>query len=425
MKRIIACFLTFCLMSLNILPALAEVTIRDVDSNYWAQKEILNVVNGRIMTVDENGMFNPEKGVTRVEFVQALLQLLSNKNLNVNIQNSFTDVSETYPAYADILRSEQLGLVYGYPDKTFRPEQMLLRSETTSIMSHITQENIMDVSVLNQFEDKSTIPAWAIPSYAKAVQYGLYVNHPYAQLLEPNRNITRAEAAVLLSILKDKISLVKKQYKGPEEKLLAVEHLNVHKKSPNNTVNITNMRKVICENNVLLIEFDSKYFSKKSCAGDIVNFVIDQDLYTEEGTLVLPACTKLVAQVINIQNPKWFNKHARVDLQFKNVVMPDGRVFPICAKPFTKDGKLKEGPWMTAGNLALCTLTFGVLGAGAGVGFAFIPTPAKIGAGLAIGIPVGCAVGLATGLITPGLHYKAKQGEQIFIILTDDASIYN
>jgi hypothetical protein len=93
------------------------------------------------------------------------------------------------------------------------------------------------------------------------------------------------------------------------------------------------------------------------------------------------------------------------------------------AKPFYKNYELKEGPWMTAGKLALCTVTGGAVGTGAGVGFAFIPSPHRIGTGVAIGAPVGAAIGLATGLITKGLNYHAKQGEEIKVILLDDASV--
>ena len=78
---------------------------------------------------------------------------------------------------------------------------------------------------------------------------------------------------------------------------------------------------------------------------------------------------------------------------------------------------------MTTGKLLLCTAAGAAVGTGAGVGFAFIPSPANIGTGVAIGTPVGAAVGLVTGLITPGLQYHAKAGENIYVILLDDAVI--
>lgn len=424
MKRLLAGLMAFCVLGLNTAPVFAAVnSVKDVTPDYWASKEIKQIVNEKVMDLDNSGCFNPEKAMNRAEFVHSLLKILSNDNLDVNIRNSFSDVKDTDKEYTDILRSQQLGLVYGYPDGTFRASKSLLRSETTSIISHITKESYKNSVDLSKFTDVNEIPDWAKDAYAKTVHYGLYVNHPYETAFNPNNDLTRAEAAVLLALLRTKLALVKDQYK--KEYFVKTEHLNVSEKAPSNEVTVTNLRKIVLKNNVLSIAYDEKFFSKKAKAGDMVNFVVEQNVYTEEGTLVIPAKTKFVAEVLKIQNPKWFNKNARVQMKFRNMVAPDGKTYAIDANPFTKDGLLKEGPWMTTGKLVASTLTMGIVGAGAGVGFAFIPTPAKIGTGLAIGIPVGCTVGLATGLVTPGLHYKTKVGEKLLIILQNDASFWN
>ena len=133
--------------------------------------------------------------------------------------------------------------------------------------------------------------------------------------------------------------------------------------------------------------------------------------------------TKIIATVINIEKPKKFNKNAKVYLRYDCIILPNCDGLSINAKTCTKDGTLKEGPWMTAGKLAASTVGLGAIGAGAGVGFAFIPDPAKIGTGLAIGIPVGASVGLVAGLLTPGLKYHAKAGEKIRIVLCDELSL--
>lgn len=210
-----------------------------------------------------------------------------------------------------------------------------------------------------------------------------------------------------------------------QEKTLGKEHLCINKKAPNNTVTITNYRKIICAQNVLAVAFECKFRSKCACAGNVINFVFPESVYTEEGTLLIPACTKVVAEITKIQRPKWFNKNARVSLMFRCMILPDGRVIPIKARPFTKDCTLKAGPWKTTGKIVLSTLTMGIIGAGAGVGFGFIPSPTKIGVGLAAGIPAGCGIGLLGALISKGLQYNAKAGQQIYIILLEDASVCN
>lgn len=417
MKKFISGLMTFCLLALNAIPVFA-LSISDVSANYWASKEINSVVADNIMTLSAN-RFNPEGSMTRVEFVNALLKVLSNENLNVNIDNKFSDVSKVDPNYANILRSQQLGLVYGYPDGTFQPARTVLRAEAQSVISHITKDMVADRAILEQFSDASEIPVWAVDVYAKTVNYGIYVNHPDVRELRPTDSLTRAEAAVLLARLKEKLDLVKAQYIGETR----VEHLNVNKKAPSNLVKVNNVQSVIAEGNVLVVSFENKFKSEEHQAGDIVAFVAEENIYTQEGSLVIPAGTKFVAKINEIKNERWFNKNARVYPQLTRIVLPDGKEAAFNAKPFTKDYSLKEGPWMTAGKLLAYTASGAAIGTGAGVGLAFIPEPQKVGTGVAIGAPVGAAVGLVTGLVTPGLKYHAKAGENIYVILLDEATV--
>ncbi|MCR5264958.1 MAG: S-layer homology domain-containing protein [Cyanobacteria bacterium RUI128] len=431
MKKLLSSLLVASILGWHISPVFAMSDyskIKDISTGYWANSAITTVVSDKIMTTDNNGNFNPDSSITRAEFVNSLLKVLNNDNCDYAAHNEYTDISDTDPCYTDVMRSDSLGLVYGYPDKTFKPNQAILRSECVSVISHITKDTVADPQIINNFKDKNAIPSWSRDEYAKTLTYGIYVNHPDEYMLEPNRALTRAEAAVIFAQLKNKLGYVKPQYVGEpavQETVLGVEHLSVVPTAPNNKVQITNLRKVISQGNVIVVAFDEKFFSKIRKAGDVVNFVLPDALYTDEGTLLLPAGTKIVADVTRIEKPRKFNKNARVHLLFKTIVLPDGQYIDMCGKPFTKDYTLKEGPWMTFWKLFLSTVTFGCVGAGAGVGFAFIPNPAKLGVGFAIGIPVGCTVGLVIGLLTPGLHYKAKKGEQVMVILLDDASIKN
>ena len=122
MKKLISAgAVAACLLAFTAIPSMAA-SISDVNQNYWAAKEIVSVLNDNIMTLSGN-RFDPEGNMTRVEFVNALLKVLSNENLDVNISNKFSDVSKANPNYDNILRSQQLGLVYGYPNGTFQPDK--------------------------------------------------------------------------------------------------------------------------------------------------------------------------------------------------------------------------------------------------------------------------------------------------------------
>jgi len=204
-----------------------------------------------------------------------------------------------------------------------------------------------------------------------------------------------------------------------------IEHLDVHKNAPCNLVAINGCQKTVKKDNVLLFTFSEKFLSKQHIAGEIIHFDVPQALYTVEGTQILPANSKVVAEITKIQKPRVWNRNARVSLIFRQVVFPDGSCYDIKAMPFTKDQVLKEGPWTTFGKVALCTLSLGAIGTGAGVGFAFIPNPAQLGVGIGVGVAVGAGVGLIVGLVTPGCHYKAKKGEEVYALLLDDMCVCN
>lgn len=205
-----------------------------------------------------------------------------------------------------------------------------------------------------------------------------------------------------------------------EEQVLGYEHMFCEKGALNDNVTITNLHNIICKGNAFKVAFNCDFKSECAKAGDRVNFDVPGAIYTREGTLLIPACSKVVGTIIRIEKQRVPNKNARVYINFECLILPDGTAVQMSAKPCTKDGALKEGGWHTAGKLIAYTLGLGIVGAGAGTGFAFIPNPAKLGVGYAIGIPVGTTVGLITGLVTPGLKYHAKAGENIVLILCED-----
>ena len=419
MKKILASLLVGGFIAFGA-PAFAYAGIDDVCENYWAQVEIASVVSDSVMTLTD-GNFNPEGKMSRVEFVKALLKVLGQENLEVTSKVRFSDVAKSSDIYAPIARSQQLGLVYGYPNGKFLPDNAMLRDEAQSVISHITIDADVDSSIVAKYADADKVPAWANEVYAKTLSYGIYVNHPNENELRPTEELSRAEAAVLLYRLRQRLNLVKTEYKS--ESVLGTEHLNVSKKAESNEVVITNLRNIIREGNVLEIAFNEQFKSKLHAAGDQITFTNPEDIVTEEGTLLFPAGSTFYGSVLEIKDPQWFNKNARVYAQITKVVTPCGKTVDLNAKPFYKNYELKEGPWMTAGKIALYTVGGAAVGTGAGVGFSFIPDPDKVGTGVAIGTPVGAGLGLITGLVTPGLNYNAKQGEEIQVILLEDASI--
>lgn len=418
MKKIFAILAVFFMMN-SFNPANAAV-YSDVPADYWANTEISAVVQDGILPLNNNSFF-PEQEVSRSDFNSALLKTLGHRSATISDSNPFSDVVSSRTDYADILLSSNLGLIYGYSDGTFKPDRIMTKAEAASVISHITKDYKGNVNSLKAFKDKDSIPSWATRQFAKTIDLGIYVNYPDADELLPNKNLNKAEAAVLLYKLKCKINSVQDKYIS-QEVLEGVEHLDVTKKAEVNEVQITNQKKVVLAKNIIKGYFYTYFSSKDVQVGDTVTFTAKKDIYTKEGTLVIPKETTMLAKVTCVEPKKWWNKNDKVSVEFEKMVLPSGVCTPFKATILNNNGVLTENRWAKPVGY---TVGGAVLGGGVGVGIAGFTGHHHYGNGVAIGVPTGAALGLLTGLTTPGRTYKANDGDYVWLELTQDLVIPN
>ena len=200
-----------------------------------------------------------------------------------------------------------------------------------------------------------------------------------------------------------------------------VEHLHTTENAKMNLVKVTSGGNVIQKENYLIVNFAQNFNSKYYKTGDYVQFNFDRDIKTCEGTLLIPCNSSLIARISCIETPKWFSKNAKVYMEFTHILLPDGSNIPVCVELASKKKYLQEGAKETAGKIAAYTLSIG--GVGAGLGSAIGVAAGNTVGGLIIGGSVGGGVGLISGIVSPGLHYKAKKGEQIILELQDNLKL--
>ncbi len=438
-KNLATVFLSMTLLLTGISTAFAK-DYTDIPDDYWAAEEIEDVVTKNIVPIYGDNTYKPMERVTRVDWTEWLLRALGLAQAPINVVPNYSDVTQETFGYPSIARAEQFGLIYGYTDGEFKPQRFITKLETASIMSHITVDTDIDTAILNQFADSKEIPEWGIFPFSKAIKYGLYINYPLETELNPNRELNRAEAAVLLARLMRAMDLVDPNYKAdanagddnnadvaqepqePQEYILSVEHLDNYGKSAVDRVNITNLRRIILAKNVFRVSFLESFNSTKHKVGDVIPFYFKKDIVTKEGTLLIPANTKLYATVAELRDKRWINKNAEVYLHFEKMVFPNGHEYPFIARVLNNnEGVLSENKWLKPLEYTVAGAAIGGVAVGLPVGEA----NDRSGDGMAIGFPVGAGVGLATGFLTPGVNFKARANEDVLVELKVDCSLYN
>lgn len=107
--------------SVMIQPVFVKAAFTDVPENYSYKKAIttlskLNVINGY-----DDGTFAPDKDITRAEFTKLLVYMLGYGDISTTTSR-FEDLSLDHWANANIATAYDLGIVNGYSDTEFGPD---------------------------------------------------------------------------------------------------------------------------------------------------------------------------------------------------------------------------------------------------------------------------------------------------------------
>lgn len=104
-----------------------KTTFPDVGANHFAAGYIQSAFDKGIVSGFSNGTFRPDTYVTRGEMA-ILLQQAFNFSVDSSKPLAFQDMSEKLASYQSVQALTQQGILQGYPDGTFRPNEPMTRA---------------------------------------------------------------------------------------------------------------------------------------------------------------------------------------------------------------------------------------------------------------------------------------------------------
>lgn len=140
----------------------------DVKSTDWYNNAISTLSNMGIINGYPDGTFRPNAGITRAEFAKIAVSFFKD-NVRMTIGDAFSDIGgKWYTEYINL--AVELAIVNGYPDGTFRPNNLITRAEAMTIVNNTLRrtpckEGLLPVSEMITWVDNPST-AW----YYVAVQ---------------------------------------------------------------------------------------------------------------------------------------------------------------------------------------------------------------------------------------------------------------
>ena len=173
----------------------------DIGSVKWAHKAIatlrsVNVINGK-----ETTKFCPDDSITRAEFVQILIGMLSYAERidTSDAECSFTDVENDAWYYNSVAAAVKYGIVSGISESEFAPNVLISRQDMCVMIDRAcTAANITlpnGASII--FNDESNISGYALNAVRDMSKAGIVSGFEDGNF-NPLENATRAQAAVII-----------------------------------------------------------------------------------------------------------------------------------------------------------------------------------------------------------------------------------
>lgn len=175
----------------------AKINFKDI-ATHWAKTYIEDISSRGIINGYPDGNYKPDNNISRAELVKIAVKMFGLKVADKITENPFKDVpaSEWYGPYIKVALDSKI--VKGYDEGTFRPNHNVTRVEALKILLEAAKVTL-PTNVKSPFTDVIN-SGWYAPYVEFAVSNGL-ANGYSKEKFEPARFITRAEVAKISSLM--------------------------------------------------------------------------------------------------------------------------------------------------------------------------------------------------------------------------------
>lgn len=172
------------------------ISFADINNASWAREAIENLVRKGIIKGYDDGDFKPNNFVTREEFVKIIVMAFDLKLSDLDA--GFSDVSKDFWAYKYINCAKENSVVNGISDKKFGIGLNITRQDMAVIISNALSLKGKDIQKSDMiFADDDSISAYAKDAVYKLKNANIIKGYD-DNTFKPFANATRAEAAQMI-----------------------------------------------------------------------------------------------------------------------------------------------------------------------------------------------------------------------------------
>jgi hypothetical protein len=174
-----------------------SMSFNDVPCGHWAEDYIEAIYLAGITTGYPDGTYRPEDPVNRAQMAAFIIRALYGETFSYSSTPYFSDVPASHWAFKYVQRLFEDGMTIGYGDGTYRPEDVVNRAQMAAFIIRALYGESFSYSSTPYFPDVSA-SHWAFKYVQRLYEDGITTGYPDGTY-RPEDVVTRAQIAAFLA----------------------------------------------------------------------------------------------------------------------------------------------------------------------------------------------------------------------------------
>lgn len=303
----------------------------DVDESHWAYPQINILTEKGVIVGYPDGTFKPDENVTRAEFAAMAIRALGQEHTKVVQPVHFTDIDESHWAYSDIQKALYFDLVSCDKNgELFRPDDSVSRAESLTVAVNALTTETITMAKAKEVLEKKYIDTHSIPEW-------FTIPAGKAEILGmivviPSAKETELAAnrpATRAEVAAILFNMMEQAKLNPNAKLAEAMRKKTGEGFVIEEATVQGSVGTIPAGTFVPVKLNNYISSQTTEGGVIYNAYIPQNYVTREHYILLREGDRLQGQVLDVKPGKYFVRNGVLVLKNNLVTTENDQVAPL------------------------------------------------------------------------------------------------
>lgn len=297
-------------LAIGTMLAIPAFAYPDVTLEHWAFNQIKELTEQGIIVGYPDGTFMPDENVTRAEFASMAIKALGQEHTTVAQPVNFTDIDPSFWAYDAIQKSLYFDLI-SCPQEgdVFRPNDTVTRAESISVaVNALTTEQISTLKAKEVLSKKFT-DVNEVPEWFIVPAGKAQILDMLVTIPSASNKIDAERPATRAEVAAILFDMMEQAKLNPNAKLAEAMRKKIGEGFVIENAVVQGSIGIIPAGTLIPVKLSNYASSQSSQSGEIFTAVAPENYVTPEKFILVRKGANLKGQMLDVREGKWFIKN--------------------------------------------------------------------------------------------------------------------